>query len=185
MLRLLHPLDELGAGGAPGIGVGVGQEHPFGEVFRRRLDQHARGGDPFEDLRRGHPLGNGQPVDQRLALGDHRQHLAQAGAGRELVFAGLQRPAMQPGIGRGHDEAIGMGDDPMLLQAVGDVLGIHAALDHDGADPGERPRAVEFAAGIIDSDRNDQNGHQEADQKRAENAKKRTAAAAAGTGHPR
>ena len=98
---------------------------------------------------------------------------------------GLVARKTQTALAGGEDEGVGLGDHPLFLQPVGDVLGIHAALDHHRADAGERAGPVELALGVIDPDGGDQQGEQEADQERAQGADHRTAAAAARIGHPR
>ena len=161
-----HDVEDVGAGIAAAEGVGVGQYRALRRNGRGGADQcsrrfaavrllrageagdvlagrHAVRSEAGDHLLAGQAFGDGDPIDDALAL-DHQVHdRPHRGLRGDGVFAGLEVVALaaQPDAG---DEQPLRGDDAVALEAVGDVADAGTLVDGDGPGLVEAARPVEL-----------------------------------------
>ena len=121
LLRLLHALDHLLAGGAARKLVGLRQQRSFARNFANAAGEDLILRQPRHDLLGGQPFRNGHRVLHHLAFDDGGDHVAQAGVLLERVFAGLEIGArLQRDHAADEPPAVDVGD-AFAAQNVGDV----------------------------------------------------------------
>ena len=142
LLRLLHALDHLLARHAASEIVGIGQQAAFARDFLDVAGQYVVVQQARDDLLGGQTFRDGELMRHHAALDDGRDHVAQAGMGLELVFAGFEILAR---LEREHaaDEDPGLVDDALAHQHIGDIADAGAARDIDDAVLGQRSGRVE------------------------------------------
>ena len=142
--RPAHPLDQLLAGVAIAVDIGVGQEFALGRGRPGIAVEHRRVAQQGHDLGASQAFGDRQPVLDGLAAGDDVQGLQHADPGREFVFPGLQRAAArrQPGDQLKHQP---VADDALAGQQIGDAADAGMRRHDQGARLAQRARALGLA----------------------------------------
>ena len=141
-----HALDHRHALGAAGELVGIGQQRAFGRNFANLADQDFILLQALDDLLAGQPFGNGEFVQDRLALDQEVHDVAHAGMFGKQVLAGLELVA---GLGQEHagEKQRGVVDDAFALQASRNLAQGLAPGHDDRAGLNQRPRRLELLLG--------------------------------------
>src|SRR5450631_1919967 len=131
LVRLLHALDDLLARHAAGEFVGFRQQRTLARDFLDLAGERVVLQKPGDDLLGGEPFGDRHGVLHHLVFDDGVDHVGEAGALTELVFAGLEFAAR---LEHQHaaDEHPGLIDHAFARQQVGNIADAEPArnIDH-------------------------------------------------------